>query len=414
LAAGIGAGSFKLETITKVGFRLLETPERSERLTCDRSRPAQPGVSRRLLISASAAAACMAAGRLWWLAPGGRRDPTAQSYYERGIALRGQASVEQTEQSVAYLREATRLDQHFGDAWGALAWGYRALLDYGPRPDAPRLESLARAAAARALELDRDNVDAKATLLLLGSFYRRWSTVESGCRELLRTAKANSLLEYNLAWLLVEVGRFREALPMFQGIAKREPFWPLVHSRIAMTLHTIGRLDEAERLLDDSLRRWPRRLDFWLGRLRQYLLAGQIREAEAFAYQVSSRPFNDDPLIRMELMLMRALRGSAADRRAELGRLTALATAPNQYVAAVHASSILGETDHGMTILEGFFFGRGPFAAARPQRLGTGFLFTSSAAALRKHRNFLPLLHEIGLHDYWRTSRSTPDFLRHA
>jgi DNA-binding SARP family transcriptional activator len=151
-----------------------------------------------------------------WLGSGeSSLSPTAMEYYRRGIELRGQASLSQAEQSVAYLREATRIDPEFGEAWGALAWGYRSLLEYGPRPNAGQTAMLARKAASRALEIHPGDTQALAALLLLKPIYGNWAEIEAGCRRLLKGDAAHSLVQFNLALTLCEVGRWRDALTIF-------------------------------------------------------------------------------------------------------------------------------------------------------------------------------------------------------
>jgi DNA-binding winged helix-turn-helix (wHTH) protein len=206
VAAGIGGNSLKIETIRGVGYRL--TDQASVRAG------GGPRVSRRSLVVSTAAVVVAGGAGAWLVTRDGHTPvPLAMQYYRRGLETRGQASIELAEQGAALFREATRIDPQFADAWGALAWNYRGLLEFGPRPDAERLRSLCRSAAAHALALDRDNPDAQAALLLLKPFYRNWAAVEAGCRDLLKRHPHHEILEYNLAFDLAQVGR--------------RPGWPL-------------------------------------------------------------------------------------------------------------------------------------------------------------------------------------------
>lgn len=217
VAAGIGGGSFAVETIRGVGYRLVENGE--PRLAAASS----GGVSRRTLVAGSAVALAAAGGAAWLLTRPERQPlPLAMQYYQRGLATRGQASLQQSEQGAALFREATRIDPRFAQAWGALAWSYRGLLEFAPsRPDSAQLRALSRSAAARALELDPDNVEAQAALLLLNPFYRNWLGIERGLRELLERHPRNSILEFNLGFVLCEAGRFRASLPYSESVAQR-------------------------------------------------------------------------------------------------------------------------------------------------------------------------------------------------
>jgi predicted Zn-dependent protease len=209
--------------------------------------------------------------------------------YRLGIENRGQSSLQQSEQSVSYLRQATRIDPDFAEAWGALAWGYRALLAYGPRPDVLSIEAQCRSAAKRALALDPDNVEAQSALVLLKPFYKRWDIVERGCRGLLERHPENSILQYNLAEILQETGQWRDAIPLLQAVVNREPFWPLATFELTYAMIAAGRIEEAEDLIDQASTRWPRRIDFWITRHRMLILADRAPEAAAFAADLSKR-----------------------------------------------------------------------------------------------------------------------------
>ncbi len=181
----------RLQTIPRVGYRLIAAGHTESMDVADALK--QPGVtqaatSRRSIIAgAFAGAGTLLFGLLAWTGQDRQYSPSpeAKHYFDRAIQLRGQMSVNQSEQSIAYLKEATRIDPKYSDAWGALAWGYRGLLEYGPRPDSERLKLFARSAAERALQLDPSNADARIALLLIEPFYGRWEQVEKGCRQIL-------------------------------------------------------------------------------------------------------------------------------------------------------------------------------------------------------------------------------------
>ena len=376
----------------------------------------KPVLSRRLVVGGvfAGVAAVVAATPLWLRSGEPARAPTALEYYRRGVELRGQASLSQAEQSVAYLREATRIDPDFGEAWGALAWGYRSLLEYGPRPNAEQTAMLARMAASRALEIDPGDSQALAALLLLKPIYGNWREIESGCRRLLKNDAAHSLVQFNLAFTLCEVGRWRDALPILSDLARREPFWPLVQMRIFCSFVSSGRLEDAEDLLDAALKKWPRRADFWSVKSRHLLETGRTREAVAFVSDPTKRPANADLSIEIETTLLEAFaNGSTGAKRRAATQLAGFANSNPNYVPVIAgALTLLGAATPALEMLEGYYFARGPWRAAHQDRPMTAVLFFASTAALRHHPKFSVLLRETGLERYWAETATIPDYRR--
>jgi DNA-binding winged helix-turn-helix (wHTH) protein/Tfp pilus assembly protein PilF len=408
IAAEVGNGSFGIETIRGVGYRLTTAPQNNAT-----DRPM--GMSRRTVMAVSTAAVVTAAGSYFAFWPRHKPLPLAVQYYQQGLESRGQSSLELYEQGTALLREATRIDPQYSDAWGSLAWNYRGLLQFGPRPDFTRLESLSRSAAERALELDPGNVEAQAALLLLQPFFRHWLAMERGLRRLIAEHPHNSILEYNLAFTLGEVGRWRESIPLLRAVSERERFWPLPHVDLMKALHAAGRLEETEDLIEEGLRRFPRRADYWMMKVRYLALAGRYAEALAFADDMASRPaLKIDRPLDFEIMVVKALDdGSTAAKDKVLRQITDLARQQSWYLpVAISNVAVLGQVDLAFLMLEGCFFGSGPWAAAREVRPVTRLLFGPSTTSLRSSPRFPELLRATGLEDYWRETGTQPDFRR--
>lgn len=416
VAAGIGGGSFAVETIRGVGYRLVEdgAGEPWEAGT-GLARSSAP-LSRRSILVGSAAAAAAAGAGAWLIFRRGHDPlPLALQYYRRGLETRGQGSLQLAEQGTALFREAARIDPEFADAWGALAWNYRGLLEFGPRPDTARLRALSRSAAARALEIDPDNVEAQAALLLLRPFYGNWLEIERGLRALLKQHPDNSIVEYNLAYTLYEVGRVTDAIPHMERVSERERFWPIAHVEHMRGRYAAGQFQEAEDLVEEGMKRFPRRTEYWASRVRHLLIAGRIPEALAFAADLAQRPTQIvDPIVDLELAIARALaNGSEQARAAALQKIEQTVRSVRALQEfGVGAAAVLGFVDQAFSMAEGYFFGRGAWAPMQPERRRSGFLFGPSTGPLRRDKRFAGLMEETGIAEYWRRTRTLPDYLR--
>lgn len=424
IAADFGMHSFQLETITKVGYRMLVALPSEAQVPRPVAISAHPktGMSRRtaVAIGGSAVAGLGLLGALMFrMTSPTRPSQEALAFYRKGVDARGQALPEQGMQAVAYFREAVRLDPEFADAWGALALGYRALLEYGPRADAEQIAAWSSSAAARALELDRDNLDAQAALILIDPFFSNWAVIEQRCSEFLDRHPNHNVVRYNLGWCLNEVGRSRAAVEILEPLDEEEPFWPLARHFLILALWNAGRVDEVRMRLDDATRRWPGHPLIWQTRMNFLTMAGQPESALALGADVGQRPIGYPPgQLEMRMAVARAVASGDEAQRELAGRsiLTETVRHPQWVLVSAQLAGALGRSDDVFSLLEGYYFGRGrwsitaPRPATRWTRRYTGFLFNPMMTSLRRHPRFAALTASVGLDDYWRATDSVPDF----
>jgi hypothetical protein len=178
----------------------------------------------------------------------------------------------------------------------------------------------------------------------------------------------------------------------------------------------LGRLEEAEDLLDAAQKKWPRRADFWSLRSRHLLETGRLAEAAAFLSDPTKRPANADRSVEIETTLLQAfVGGSIAGKRLAASRLTDLARSDPLYAPIIAgALTTLGEVTSALAMLEGYYFARGPWRATHQERPITSVLFVASTTALRHDPRFNDLLRDTGLERYWAETKTRPDYLRFA
>ncbi|MDO9490261.1 MAG: winged helix-turn-helix domain-containing protein, partial [Sphingomonadaceae bacterium] len=202
LAAGAGAGSFAIETVTKVGHRLILCDAAG--LAAARPPPAD-GIERprRKAVALASILALTAAALLAWrlAAPSVEQpvDPTANELVERGLSSVFDGTPEQAAQSVAYLREATALSPSSARAWGALAFAYAIYIRRVPPVEQAAVIERARSAAHRALRLDKRQPEALAALAELPISYRNWDAKDAAQRRALAVAPDDDVLLYQRA-----------------------------------------------------------------------------------------------------------------------------------------------------------------------------------------------------------------------
>jgi hypothetical protein len=96
--------------------------------------------------------------------------------------------------------------------------------------------------------------------------------------------------------------------------------------------------------------------------------------------------------------------------------LAYLKSNPERALVVAQACAAMGDPATAFELLDGYYFGEGPWASLAPaagdhDRL-TSPLFQPPMRGLWQMPRFNDLLRRIGLESYWATSRTLPDFKR--
>lgn len=435
LADGLGARSFSVQTVARVGYRLVEPPS-----AADTDRVSTPQ-SRRWQLGAFVAGLVALIAALYPLRPVPEElratvgsdvrpdnpDTTALELIERGRGALRDSTFEQAAQGVAFLRQATALEPGSAEAWGTLALAYATYLRRSPPDEQVALARRARSAAARALAIDPRQSDALTALSEAEPSFANWAKKDALQRRLLAAAPDTPELLYQRSRFLHEIGLVRDGLPLIERAAAREPFDTRMQATLARHLVAAGRIEEAERAVERLGATWPRHYASWFARFYTNLYGDRLGAAQAMLADRANWPVNvpADEIERVAKIARAVGSGAEADRDAVIAEYDALLPRGKGYAEnAMHAAAALGRADAAFRYARALYLDEG--VAMPPQRfLGqsnyglrnerdTHSMFLPPFRDLQADPRYLQLMADIGLVAYWRHSRSVPDFCRVA
>ena len=419
-------GGFDIDTIHKVGYRLVESgrqataekPASAERAAALDAPQAK--VDRRAVVAAGVAALAAGGGLLAWRKPWGHRPPPeAVDLFQRGEIAHRQGVREQSRWGLNFYEQAVRIDPLYADAWGALALASTQLLESFSERDAAATIARLRSAARRALELDPGNADAKLALMLVRRSFGNWARQEADLVQFNRLHPDHWLGLGRQSLLLYDVGRIEAGISTFKPVLQFDPMLPVGTAYLANAMINTDRLQEADMLLDRGESLWPAHPFLWAVRYNSLIYNGRAEAAAAFVMDPDRRPVDMSPeQVDRFTRLARTLSSrDRSDIQASVRDFEEFAQADAQnlpYSANIFA--LLGRSDLSFAAWERYFLNQGTFGGPMPirphSRRYARNLFHRPMAPLRSDPRFARLLREIGLEDYWRQTGTQPDYRR--
>jgi DNA-binding winged helix-turn-helix (wHTH) protein/tetratricopeptide (TPR) repeat protein len=411
IGARIGSKSFTVETITKVGYRLLIHAGVTEK----------PKLDRRTLIGVGAATgACLLGAGIWLRSSGGSVE--AGRWTDQGDALLRDAAPLQAGVALAPLRKALEIEPENARALGLLALAEETRANNGGSPDAGATLRVAEQAAKAALERDPEEPHAKLALLDMSGASLEWLEWEKQLESLRSGAPANLHVLGSLSSFLQAAGQTSRSWVYNEQAAAAAPSSPTPQWRRALRLWTGGREAEALQLSERLLHLWPRHPMVWNARFMVLAFTGRL--AAAAAMMNDSSAVSDSHPVRPEQWrpTFIALADPTSARIAEARRanLAAEQNNPGQAAYAAMTLSQLGELDAAFAVINALLLAKGPlvtrrssaphsFSANSPSWCRTQWLFMPPLGAVRGDPRFAVICNEIGLTKYWLAHRSGPD-----
>ena len=386
---------------------------------------------RGLLIGGAAAVAVAGAAGLFWM----RSKPEGAStevevLIQKAFGVMQDGTPDEYGQATTYLQEATRLAPQNPMAWGSLAFSHALNRFHVPVTSRAGEEARCRSAARTALALDSDQVFGNCALVMLIPPYRNWSRLEAQKRTLAKRFPVHPLASSLLADLLADLGRWKDAVAIQAKIDRKRFFIPLSDRSIVQSLWSAGEIQRAEILLAEAVGRWPKHPAIWNQRIHFLTHSGKADEAVRLLENRSAQPVGyPDELRQSSLVTAKAILGSVDRQDAVRENIAMLETGPEIYLAwlnrkfslsqlVAQRAAALGDADASFSLLEGYYFARGPFAklapAAGDEDRMTSNLFDPPMSALWREPRFARLVGEIGLEAHWRRSGISPDYQRNS
>lgn len=303
-------------------------------------------------------------------------------------------------------RAVTAAVPDFSFGWSARALAAVPLAQQSMSADAQQITEEAEDAAQRSIKLDDQNPEgymALAGLLPLDRYEER--------ERLLKKAISVRRLECGCERLsygdfLASVGRMEEAADEYQRGQAKMPLAPFSNVRLAQALYTIGRYEEADRVLAETMQVWPDSTDvqllkvkaaFWtkkyddaLARLSspELRLGREQRDALVATFQAlkSGNPGQREEALKL---LNQCVQDPRRTDRLIVGAFAAL----RDDSAALDAARRL--------------------IAARGHRYAD-VLFEPNLASASGSMDYQMLVNRLGLPGYWGTKGNAPDICRDA
>ena len=411
-------GAFKVETITKVGYRLVSGE--SACAAVEDAPVARPSLARReIMIGAGAVAAVAAAGGGWAFIHRDRTPPEAKLLIADVRQSLREASVDQVGNAIAKLRQAIEIAPDNAEAWGLLAFAYMSAARTGPAADREELRARGNTAIQRALSLDPHQPDVLCARILSLRQYLNWYNFEMTVRAALARNPNHPGLNFQLGYLLSQVGRTNEALDRYDYVLSALPMSTSLRVVKAVTLWDLGRLDEAESAITRTFELFPRHYGIWFTRLYFLMYNGRATEAVAMLADKDARPtgipeWNFD-LTGTQVSALAAGDAAEVKHTIELWKKESRRGTGFTELAAVFAG-FAGDTDEAYRLLNGLYFNRGfsmdDYYFSKEQGIHAGVerhtftLFRRPIAAIRRDPRFGAMTRELRLDDYWNRTGS--------
>jgi TolB-like protein/lipoprotein NlpI len=165
--------------------------------------------------------------------------------YFIGRRLLEQRRRESLEAAIQYFEQVTEIDPGFALGWSGLADAYMLMPEYSSTFDRQLVEEKARNAVRRALDIDPNIPEVKATQAWYELRFYDWDAAEAIFRDALAVSPDNVNVLHWISHVLSFQGRFDEAMEYARLAVEIDPESNMMRTNLAYILVDAGQFDEA-------------------------------------------------------------------------------------------------------------------------------------------------------------------------
>ncbi|PYR79904.1 MAG: hypothetical protein DMF86_02275 [Acidobacteria bacterium] len=278
-------------------------------------------------------------------------DPEAYQEFLRGRYHWNTWTPDGFTRAQAHFDRAIAIDPTYAAAWAGLGDTFGVMAYYGFVPPAETYRR-ARAAALKAIELDRDLADPHVTLAIEQLFNAwNWTEAERSFRKAVRLNPKLAQAQSFYALLHSTLGRHDEAVRQAQLGRSLEPLSPVMNMSVAWALHFAGRMDETIRECHAIEEISPGNHEAGNMLMGCYEATGRFDEAAAIMRRQPSWGLPFDAEAHLAAWQRDGARGYWLEHLAELERLPENVACTRAY-GMIHTLTRLGRDDEALDWLE--------------------------------------------------------------
>jgi len=162
------------------------------------------------------------------------RNLEAYNCYLKGKWFWNKRGGENLLKAIEFFQEAIKIDPEFAPAYAGLADAYLTFPGYSPRPPGEYYR-LAKETTLKALEVDKENVEANVVLAMINIYNWKWSEGVERLKKIINRHPNNPLPRYFLSEVLLFQGNFRQAIEEKKRVLQLDPLSFVCQRNLGMT-----------------------------------------------------------------------------------------------------------------------------------------------------------------------------------